>query len=165
MTASSDPPTVTISAETFADLFAGGSANVSAERAREALSAEDALRVPENYPHSVAAIVAHVQFWQAWILDRLEGVEVSFPEHDAESWPEIGEKDWEALRADFFRNLARLQALAHDPDTLNRVAPNGRKTADNLLGFASHTIYHLGQIVTVRRTLGLWPPPSGGDTW
>lgn len=65
MSDSSDPPTVTLSAEKFAALFAGGSANVSAERALEALSAEDAVRVPENYPHSVAAIVAHMEFWQA----------------------------------------------------------------------------------------------------
>lgn len=92
-------------------------------------------------------------------------MEAPFPEHDAESWPDVEEKDWEALREGFFGDLARLQALAHDPSTLNRVAPNGRKTADNLLGFASHNVYHLGQIVTVRRALGLWPPPSGGDSW
>jgi hypothetical protein len=24
---------------------------------------------------------------------------------------------------------------------------------------------HLGQVVLLRRLLGAWPPPGGGDTW
>jgi uncharacterized damage-inducible protein DinB len=28
-----------------------------------------------------------------------------------------------------------------------------------------HKSYHLGQIALLRRTLGAWPPPGGGDTW
>jgi hypothetical protein len=30
---------------------------------------------------------------------------------------------------------------------------------------ASHISYHLGEVVLMRRMLGLWPPPSGGYTW
>jgi len=30
---------------------------------------------------------------------------------------------------------------------------------------ALHTAHHFGQVVTVRQSLGAWPPPGGGDTW
>jgi uncharacterized damage-inducible protein DinB len=30
---------------------------------------------------------------------------------------------------------------------------------------ASHTSYHIGQVVMLRQLLGKWPPPSGGLTW
>jgi len=28
-----------------------------------------------------------------------------------------------------------------------------------------HNSHHLGQIITMRRLLGLWPPPGGTITW
>jgi hypothetical protein len=30
---------------------------------------------------------------------------------------------------------------------------------------ASHISYHLGEVVLLRRMLGIWPPPSGGYSW
>lgn len=165
MTDSSDTPVLPISAEKFASLFAGGSANVKAERALEALTAEEAIRGLEGYPHSVAEIVAHLQFWQAWMLARLAGDELPFPKHAGDGWPVVAAKDWEDLRTKFFEGLASSQALARNPENLSQRAFDGQTTAEALLDGASHTIYHLGQIVTVRRALGLWPPPSGGDSW
>ena len=41
----------------------------------------------------------------------------------------------------------------------------GRPYGVALTNFAGHGVYHLGQVVTLRQGLGLWPPPSGGDTW
>jgi hypothetical protein len=28
-----------------------------------------------------------------------------------------------------------------------------------------HSSHHLGQVVTIRQLLGLWPPPAGALTW
>jgi hypothetical protein len=28
-----------------------------------------------------------------------------------------------------------------------------------------HSSHHLGQIITIRQLLGLWPPPGGTLTW
>jgi uncharacterized damage-inducible protein DinB len=30
---------------------------------------------------------------------------------------------------------------------------------------ANHNAHHLGQIITLRQLMGLWPPRSGGFTW
>ena len=28
-----------------------------------------------------------------------------------------------------------------------------------------HNSYHIGQVVILRRALGIWPPRGGGDSW
>ena len=46
------------------------------------------------------------------------------------------------------------------------VEPALRRTVrDNLLMVMCHNSYHLGEIVQLRRRLGAWPPPKGGDIW
>lgn len=37
--------------------------------------------------------------------------------------------------------------------------------ADALTHLAIHNAHHLGQIVTIRQILGVWPPPDGSWTW
>ena len=36
---------------------------------------------------------------------------------------------------------------------------------DALIHMATHNSHHLGQIVTLRQLMGLWPPRGGGWTW
>ena len=38
-------------------------------------------------------------------------------------------------------------------------------TRDALVHVAHHNAYHLGQIVSLRQAMGLWPPAGGGWTW
>lgn len=145
------------------NLFLGGPANVSWERALEGLSGPDACRVPDVLPHSAAQIVAHVQFWQTWLLGVMAGEAPAMPEHAADGWPEPGE--WEELRAAFLRDSAALRERARDEAFVRSLDRQGRPYGVILCNFAGHGIYHLGQVVSVRQALGLWPPPSGGDTW
>jgi len=37
--------------------------------------------------------------------------------------------------------------------------------ADLLRAMGQHVSYHVGQIALLRRMMGAWPPPGGGDTW
>ncbi|GHF57382.1 putative damage-inducible protein DinB [Deinococcus metalli] len=145
------------------NLFLGGPANVSWERALEGLDAADALRVPAGLPHAVGQVAAHVQFWQAWLLDAAAGDARPWPEHAAGGWPEPGA--WDTLRRDLLTAQARLRDLARDPAFMSGSTPQGQPWAATLASFAGHGVYHLGQVVVIRQALGLWPPPSGGDTW
>ncbi|MBZ9749429.1 DinB family protein [Deinococcus sp. HMF7604] len=145
------------------NLFLGGPANVSWEQALEGLGAEDAARVPPGLPHSAAQVAAHVQFWQAWLLDAAAGQAPAWPEHASGGWPPPG--DWTALRAELLAGQARLRELSRDPDFAAGTTPQGQPWAAMLVNFAGHGAYHLGQVVLVRQALGLWPPPGGGDTW
>ncbi|GGO31253.1 DinB family protein [Deinococcus humi] len=145
------------------NLFLGGPANVSWERALEGLEAGEAERTPNHLSHSVAQVVAHVQFWQAHLLAILDGKRPAPPEHAAGGWPPPGE--WGGLRDTFLRDAARLRALARDPEQCAAPDSQGVPFAAMLTNYAGHNVYHLGQVVTIRQALGLWPPPSGGDTW
>lgn len=145
------------------NLFRGGPANVSWERALEGLSAEDAARVPEPLPHSVAQIVAHVQFWQAYLLRVMDGEDLPSLQHAAEGWPEPG--DWDELKTAFLRDSERFRTQARDTTFVQTMDGKGRPYGVAITNFAGHSVYHLGQVVSVRQALGLWPPPSGGDTW
>ncbi|BDP41677.1 hypothetical protein DAETH_16460 [Deinococcus aetherius] len=129
----------------------------------EGLGAEDAGRVPEGLPHSVAQVVAHVAFWQDFLLDAAGGGSPAWPQHAAGGWPKPG--PWEELRARLLAGQERLRALARDPAFTAGVTRDGQPWAAMLANFAGHGVYHLGQVVILRQGLGLWPPPGGGDTW
>jgi len=61
--------------------------------------------------------------------------------------------------------LRELHDLALDPDLLERASFRGDTWGRSFLAFSLHGTYHLGQVVLIRRMLGAWPPPGGGDTW
>ncbi|MGI8747077.1 MAG: DinB family protein [Deinococcus sp.] len=126
---------------------------------------EAAARPPGSLPHSVAELLGHVNWWLGWMLEVIEtGAPAPYPAHAAETWPPAGETDWERLKAEFYTLLARVDSHTSRPDLASPV--NFEETIGELLAdFALHTAHHFGQIITVRQSLGLWPPPGGGDTW
>ena len=151
--------------DALAGLFHGGSANVSWEEALRGLEADLAYRAPTGLPHSVADLVAHVQFWQAYLLAVFRGEDPAWVVRATDSWPDSAQADWEALKAALFRDQDALAAYAQDEAFMQRVDPGERTRLAPLTSFAGHGLYHLGQVVTVRQLLGAWPPPGGGDTW
>lgn len=154
-------------ANAAAQLYLGGVANVTWERAISDLSAADAGRRPAGLPHSAAQIVAHVQFWQHYLLAVIAGENPPAVAHAAEGWPagDLPAGEWEALRDQFLRDAQRLRDLTLDASLTASPDRKGRPYAVALTNSAGHSVYHLGQVVTVRQALGLWPPAGGGATW
>lgn len=103
-------------------------------------------------PHSIAALVAHIDFWNRELIAVVEGQAYrNVPE--AEQWV-VGE--WEALRAAAFANGIRLAELVGglEDAALARKIENRSYTLEVLLhGIAQHTAYHLGQIAWAKRLL------------
>lgn len=159
----SPQPLADVFGKAVGNLYRGGVTNVTWERALEGLSREQAAQKPEHLPHSVTEIVAHLQFWQAYLLRVIAGEDPPTPEHAAGGWPK--EADWETLKTEFVRDSDRLRAHARDDAFVQTLDRKGRPYGVALTNFAGHSLYHLGQVVSVRQSLGLWPPPSGGDTW
>lgn len=53
--------------------------------------------------------------------------------------------------------------MSRDPENLERLILGGKFTVGlRMVWFTGHNAYHLGQIVMMRRILGVWPPPGGG---
>lgn len=146
-------------------LYRGGQAYVGVEASLSDLTPEQAATVPPGLPHSVAGLLAHINWWLSWMLEVIEtGQAAPYPEHASVTWPAVTAADWERLKTEFYVLLARVDTHTSRPDLQNPV--NHDETLGELLAdFALHTAHHFGQIITVRQLIGAWPPASGGDTW
>lgn len=123
--------------------------------------------------HSVVEILAHLVFWQSWFLDRCAGTGTPMAASASAGWPAASSADWETLKRRFLDGLEKAVSLASDPASKERplepaieFPPLANYTAaDAAVHIAIHNAHHLGQIVTLRQVLGLWPPAEGSWTW
>ena len=125
---------------------------------------------PDVAPHSIYEELWHAVWWQDLFLEAIEGGERSTPPHASDTWPEQqAPKDLKEARElvrSFLEGINRAVAYASDAEQLDESATGGKSTVRSLLeSLLAHNSYHLGKIVLLRQLIGIWPPPSGGDTW
>lgn len=146
-------------------LFRGGQAFVGVEAILRDLTPEQSAQKPAHLPHSAAEILAHINWWNRWMLDVIEtGTALPYPATAAQTWPSVQAQDWEKLKNEFYDLLVRIDTHAARPDLANPV--NHEETLGELLAdFALHTAHHFGQLISVRQAIAAWPPTGGGDTW
>jgi len=144
----------------------------------EDLSADLASRHVTGFPHSIAQLVFHMNYWMNYELHRIRGERPAYPEHNSESFPPppspADAGDWDRLRKRFSGLLADFAALAQASSEerarqIESVHSGDAKVAGSLSAvlwqMVAHNSYHVGQIALIRRVLGAWPPSGGGDTW
>jgi uncharacterized damage-inducible protein DinB len=137
------------------------------------LATDDAERRLEGANHSIAELVAHMDFWQAWFCRRCEGIGEPMVATATQGWPDVARGSWPAVRQRFLDNLERAAALGADGTRLNEpVVPPvefpplaGYTIRDALVHVAQHNAHHLGQVILLRQLMRLWPPPSGSWSW
>jgi uncharacterized damage-inducible protein DinB len=142
-------------------------------RALDGLTADEADRHAEGHTHSIAEIVAHMAFWQNWFCRRLDGIHEPPVGAAALGWPEPAPGSWEDLKGMFLVGLERVAAHGDPESRLDQpitpaieFAPLMHYTTrDALVHVAHHNAYHLGQVVSLRQAMRLWPPAAGGWTW
>jgi uncharacterized damage-inducible protein DinB len=167
-----------MSQRALTELLHGKGAHIDPIACIEDLSAELAQRHVPGFPHSIAQLVFHMNYWLDYEQRRIRGERPKYPEHAAESFPQESslhdDKAWGQLRADLASLLNDYSALANSSRAeLDRQIESAReddlKTAGTLEAvlwqMVAHTSYHTGQIAMIRRVLGAWPPRAGGDTW
>jgi uncharacterized damage-inducible protein DinB len=167
-----------MSSQALAELLRGKGAHADPIACVEDLSYELAARHTEGFPHSVGQLVFHMNYWMDYELRRIRGERPAYPEHSSESFPPASlpasEQDWENLKKRFARLLSDFAAMVNSsPQVMQRqiesVQPGDRKLAGTLEAvlwqIVAHNSYHTGQIATIRRMLGAWPPRGGGDAW
>ena len=125
---------------------------------------------PDVAPHSIYEELWHLVYWQDFFLDGVAGSERVPPQHAADTWPKRQApedlKEARDLVRSFLGGLNRAVTYASDTDNLDKSARGGKSTVRSLLeSLLAHNSYHLGRIVFLRQLIGIWPPPSGGDTW
>jgi uncharacterized damage-inducible protein DinB len=160
------------------ELLRGKGAHVDPMACVEDISAEIATRGVDGFPHSIGGLVFHMNYWMDYDLRRIRAERPKYPDHNSRSFPSqptpVDEREWNRLREEFSTLLNAMAALANSSrEELDReiepTHPSHKERAASLEAMlwqlVAHNSYHIGQIVTMRRILGAWPPHAGGDTW
>jgi uncharacterized damage-inducible protein DinB len=159
------------------ELLRGRGAHVDPIACVEDISAELAARQVTGFPHTIGQLVFHMNYWMEYELRRIRGQRPVYPEHNAESFPPtptLNRQEWDQLRARLGDLLREFDQMAKSsPQELQReiesVHEGDKKVTGTLEAviwqMVAHNSYHTGQIAMIRRVLGAWPPPAGGDSW
>jgi uncharacterized damage-inducible protein DinB len=144
------------------------------EAVLDGLTVEQAHAKPHGLPHSIAEVVAHICFWQEWFNGCAIAGFTGIPEHSVDGWPAVTADGWNVLRPRFLRSLEEAQRIAAESDSLgDPLLPAGvhipslamESRGSGILHAAMHSSHHMGQVITIRQLMGLWPPPGGTITW
>jgi len=138
-------------------------AHAGFDKAVDGIPAAQRGTVPAGLPYSIWQLVEHLRLAQLDILDfclNPDYKEKSWPD---DYWPKSAAPDsaaaWEASIAGYRRDRERLKQLAADRSIdLFAAIPHGsgQTCLRELLLVADHNSYHVGQIIIVRRALGIW---------
>ena len=118
---------------------------------------------PEGLPHSPWQILEHIRRTQWDILDFCRNPEYVEPKSMKEYWPEgpapPSDEDWDESVAAVRRDREDLKTMAGDPkvDLFAKVPQGtGQTFLREMVLVADHNAYHVGQLVLIRRLLGIW---------
>ena len=114
---------------------------------------------PDGFAHSLWDLVYHLHYDQRDIFSYFENPDHAVPDTFWPDGPATPER-WEATRTEFLRDLESLVARVEDPATdLFAEVPHapGFTILREVFVVADHNAYHLGQVVQLRKALGLWP--------
>jgi uncharacterized damage-inducible protein DinB len=167
-----------MSSRAVIELLRGKGAHADPVACVEDLAAELAVRHVEGFPHSIAELVFHLNYWMEYELRRIRGGKPTLPEHNSESFPSAGSffsaEGWDDLKNTFVALLADFTALATSSEKamqrqIESVHERDTKIAGTLEAslwqMVAHNSYHIGQIAMLRRALNVWPPRGGGVNW
>ena len=142
----------------------GGDAHATYEDVTAGLSAELRGRRPDGLPYSPWMVLEHIRiaFWD--ILEFSRNPSHVSPEFPRQYWPSDplppNADAWDDSVARYLGHREAFERLVRDPasDLFTPFAHGtGQTLAREVLVAATHTSYHVGELVVLRRLLGAWP--------
>jgi uncharacterized damage-inducible protein DinB len=145
------------------ELLHGGHAHATFDSAVKKFPVERAGDHARGLPHSAWELLEHIRITQNDILRFSQEVDYQSPDWPKGYWPASpapsSETQWQQSVRLYRRDLKAFEKLLADrADSLDRPFPwgQGQTLLREALLIADHTAYHLGQLVLVRRALGIW---------
>jgi hypothetical protein len=118
---------------------------------------------PQTLPYSLWQLLEHLRLAQRDILDFCIDPSYRAPKWPDDYWPKSpmppDPKSWQQSVAAFRADRSNLKRLVADPSIdLYAEVPRGKGQTylRELLLVADHGAFHVGEIVLVRRLLGIW---------
>ncbi len=139
-------------------------AQVGFDKAVEGVPADQRGARPAGFEHSPWQLLEHMRIAQEDILDFCVNADYEEMRHWPDDyWPKDpappDPRAWDASIAAFKRDRERMKELARETKDLYASVPTGDAKQTYLravLLVTDHNAYHLGQLVAVRRALGIW---------
>ena len=149
----------------LAEALEGGHAHMTAGGILSAVPASARGKRPGPGLVSPWQLLEHLRISQWDILEFSRNPRHVSPEWPEGYWPESEAppepKAWDQSVASFGQDLKDLLSLVRDP-AQDLLAPfahgQGQTLAREAVLAAVHNAYHLGQLVSARKLLGIWPP-------
>jgi hypothetical protein len=138
-------------------------AHVGFDKAIDGIAVDRRGARAAGFEHSPWQLLEHLRLAQDDILDFCINPDythtLTWPD---DYWPAPAAPNdaawWESI-ASFARSREKMKALARDVPDLTAKVPTGKGDQTYLraiLLLADHNAYHVGQLVAVRRALGIW---------
>ena len=138
-------------------------AHVGFDRAVKGIPPRLRGKLPQGAEHSLWQLVEHLRIAQADILEFSLTAKYKEKKWPDDYWPKaLGPRNaaaWTKAIASCRRDRKALQRLAANPkiDLLATIPHGtGQTYLREILLVADHNAYHIGQIVALRRLLGIW---------
>jgi uncharacterized damage-inducible protein DinB len=139
-------------------------AHVEYDAAVDGIGPEHRGRTPPGLPHSAWQLIEHIRLAQNDILDFCVSSSYAEKKWPDDYWPSDpappSDAAWDESVASYVRDRDALKRLVRDPNLdLTAKIPHGKGQTylREVMLVADHTAYHVGQLVFVRRLLGIWP--------
>lgn len=140
-------------------------AHVGFDKAVDGIPTDKRGAVARGFEHSPWQLLEHIRIAQEDILDFCVNPDyehtMKWPD---DYWPRdpapTSAGAWADSVASCRESREKLKQLARDVKDLTATVPTGKGTQTYLraiLLVADHNAYHVGQLVAVRRALGIWP--------
>ena len=138
-------------------------AHVGFDRAVKGIPPRMRGKVPANGEHSLWELLEHLRIAQADILEFCRTAKYKEKKWPDDYWPATpaprSASAWTKAIADYRRDRKAFQRLAANTriDLLATIPHGtGQTYLREIVLAADHAAYHIGQIVTVRKQLGIW---------
>jgi uncharacterized damage-inducible protein DinB len=138
-------------------------AHVGFDKAVEGIPVDKRGARAAGFEHSPWQLIEHIRLAQEDILDFCVNPhyehKLKWPD---DYWPQAApasDAAWRESIASFTRSREKMKTLARDTADLTATVPTGKDRQTYLraiLLVADHAAYHVGQLVAVRRALGIW---------
>jgi len=158
-----DQPTRAALVAELTALLAGGNAHATFEQALAELPPTLRNQAVPEVPYTIWHLVEHLRIAQWDIVEFCLN-----PSHKSPAWPtgywparnsSVDEAGWQAVLRAIAHDQQRFIDLLEDPAT-DLFAPLAHGDGQNILREAlligDHAAYHVGEIILLRRVLGVW---------
>jgi len=145
------------------ELLDGGHAHATFDQVVKDFPAKFRGDIPNGLPHSAWMLLEHMRLAQGDILDFSRNPKYKEMKWPADYWPKnpapANAIEWEKSIQAFHSDLAIMKKLVSDSktDLLARIPwGEGQTVLREAMLLADHNAHHLGQLIDVRRLLGIW---------